>query len=560
MKTILSRLWHVPSRHRPRSDHDELYHDPAAENGFILPLVLGIIIVMVIVMLAAASIIDTNFGIVGQNNDSQKAFNIAEAGANYYLWHLSHNPTDYKDGKTTPTTPDPVLGYGPYVHTYTDASATNAGTFTLWINPQGSGSTIVKVRSIGQAKGEKTLRTVEAQIGAPSFASYGVVSDSALWFGNTESASGPVHSNQGVRMDGANTTDVTSANSTYVPSNAIGGNGASHPGVWCDTAVTSPVNCNTRSKVDWRFPVPSVDFNQVSGSLCAMKKTAFLANGSTSALASQANACSQTPTTRTNAYLPQRSASGSFSVTQGYLVQLNTNGTYDLFNVNGENDTLTPYTSALTLQSVASGITMPTSGVIFAEDNVWVRSNPTYHGRVTIGAGRLASAANNANIVIADDLVYSTKNGQDAIGLVAEDSVYIAPYAPNSSGAFTFEVDGALLAGSGNVMYGENGNNAQHPAGYRVSPNSCTRGWVNANQQFLFYGSVANRLTWTWTWLVGNNACGNAVRDPVSGSYISGILNNTTQYDTNLLYAPPPSYPITSSYNILSWREVLTHP
>ena len=380
--------------------------------------------------------------------------------------------------------------------------------------------------------------------------SYAVSSDAAIWFGSTEAATGPVHSNLGIRMDGANTTDVTSSNTTYVPPSSLGGDGNSHPGVWCNTSITSPVNCNTRSKIDWRYPVPTIDFTQITGSLCSMKKTAFLSDASTSSLAGLANACSQTPTTRTSSYLPQRSTSGSFSLSKGYLINLNTNGTYDLSYVNGEVDTSTPYTSALTLQSVASGVSMPSSGVIYAEDNVWVRTNPTFHGRVTIAAGRLATTT-NANIVIADDLVYSTKTGADAIGLVAEDSVIIAPYAPPSSGSFTFEVDAAAIAQNGTVLY---------PSDYRVDSDRCSRGWVSSNQLFNFFGAVATRQPWTWTWLRGSSSCGDAAYSSTEGKYISGIQHNNSQYDYSLLYTPPPSFPITSTYNVLSWREFLTKP
>jgi len=520
-----------------------------SSEGFISPMLISIMIALVFLTGAALEIVESNTTLVGTNVQSQKAFNIAEAGVNYYLWHLSHNQTDFKDGQSTPTTPDPTLGFGPYVHNYINDDAINEGTFTLWVNPQGGGSTIAKIRSIGKVAGTNITRTIDAQIGSPSFASYAVVSDSALWFGNTESATGPVDSNQGVRMDGASSTDVTSANASYVPSFQIGGDGASHPGVWCNSSVTTPVNCNTRPKTDWRYPVPTIDFNQVTGSLCTIKKTAFLADASTASLASGANACSQTPTNLTAAYLPQRSSSGSYSLTKGYLIKLNSNGTYDLLQVNGENDRTTSYTSALTTSPIATGITIPSSGVIFAEDNVWVLSNPTYHGRVTIAAGRLATS-NNAEIVIAGPLVYSTKNGSDAIGLIAEDSVTVAPYAPPSSGSFNYEIDGALIAESGSVLY---------PSVYRTNANACTKGWVSSNQQFTFYGSVATRQTWTWTWLDGGSPCGDAANDPTNG-YISGIENNNTQYDYNLQYSPPPSYPITSTYNVLSWREVLTHP
>ncbi len=518
------------------------------ESGFIVPTLLSMIVVLGILSLSVAIMVDTNLSSVTRDIDNQKAFNISEAGVNYYLWHLSHNQSDYKDGKTTPTTPDPVLGYGPYTHNYVDDNAKTTGTFTLWINPQAN-STIVTVRSIGKLNGKNITRTIDAQIGAPSFASYSVAGDGALWFGANEVADGPVHSNQGIRMDGNNTSDVTSANSTYTPPGSLGGNGQPHPGVWCSTSVTTPIDCNTRSKAAWQYPVPTIDFNSVSGDLCKMKKKAFADYAATSALANLANACSQVPNTRTNAYLPRRSTTGSFSLSRGYLIQLNSDGTYNLSQVNAETDTQSSYTTALTLVGIANNITLPPSGVIFAEDNVWVRTNPTFHGRVTIGAGRLASAAQNAEIMIADDMIYSTKNGSDSIGLVSEHSVTIAPYAPPQSGSFNFEVDAAVIAQTGDVEF---------PLNYRENGN-CTKGWKNSDQTLTYYGSVATRQTWTWLWGVGGGPCGNAVNDSPNG-YISGFKHNTTQYDYNLQYSPPPSFPITSTYNVLSWREVLTKP
>ncbi len=516
------------------------------DPGFTLPSVLSFIVLAGVLSVTLLTVIQNNLFVANNNAQRQQAFNIAEAGINYYLWHLSHNPTDFKDGQAMPATPDPELGYGPYVHNYIDDNARTTGTYTLWIKPQGNGSTIATVRSIGQVKNTNTIRTVEAQLGVPSFASYVVNSDTALWFGNTETADGPVHSNQGIRMDGASTTDVTSANSTYVPSGQLGGDGSSHTGVWCKSTVVTPIDCTTRNKSDWRYPVASIDFNQITSSLCSMKKSAFAADSSTANLATQANACSQTPSTRTTSYIPQRAS--SYNAARGYLVQLNTDGTYDLYNVNGENDQNTPYTSALTLQSVATNISIPSTGIIYVEDNVWIRTNPTFHGRVSIGAGRLATT-NNARVVISDDVIYSAKDGSDVIGLIAEGDILVAPYAPPVGGAFNFEINAALISQSGKVEY---------PVRYRSNNSRCTRGWVNSNQTFDFYGSVSTRLGWTWTWLLGGS-CGDAVNNAGQG-YITGILNNNTKYDYNLLYSPPPSFPLTSTYNILSWREVLTTP
>lgn len=518
------------------------------ESAVILPSVLSIMLGFIIMSGAVLTLIQSNLGIVGRNVKSQQAFNIAEAGANYYLWHLSHSPLDFKDGQSTPTTPDPALGYGPYVHDYYDDNSKKTGKYTLWIKPDSVGSTVATVRSIGEVNGSNIKRTVEVKIGATSFASYGLVSDSVFWFGNTESADGPVHSNIGIRMDGPSNGEVTSSNSTYVPPGSYGGDGTSKPGVWCHPSITTPVNCNTRSKADWRYPVPLVDFNLVSSSLCNIKKEAFKSDAGTASLAALANACTQTPTTRTNAYLPQRSTTGTYNIARGYMIELNPAGTYNLYQVNGETDTQTTWTTALTEVLVANNITIPASGVIFAEDNVWVRSNPTYSGRVTIGSGRLATTQ-TTNIVIADDLVYGTKNGDDAIGLVSENDVLVAPYAIPQTGAFNFEVNAAIIAQAGSVRY---------PSTYRSSSSTCTRGWVNNNQQFLFYGSIATRQAWTWT-VTSGSSCANSVNDG-TGTYWRGVKNNTTQYDYNLEYAPPPNYPITGGHNILSWREVLTQP
>jgi hypothetical protein len=280
-----------------------------------------------------------------------------------------------------------------------------------------------------------------------------------------------------------------------------------------------------------------------------MKKAAFASDSATASLASGSNACSRTPGTRTAAYLPQRSSSANSS--RGYLIELNTNNTYNLYTVNNVNDTQTSYTSALNTQSVASNIAMPSTGVIFAEDNVWVRTNPTYHGRVTIASGRLATSV-STNITIADDLVYSTKNGDDAIGLLAENSIHVAPFAPPppSSGSFTYEIDAAVMAMAGDVEF---------PSNYSFASGRCTPGWISPNQKLLFYGSIAVRQTWTWSWQQGGD-CGDDVYDAGTNQWISGFENNTTTYDYNLKYAPPPGWPTTSGYNVLSWREVLTHP
>lgn len=518
-----------------------------SEAGFTMPTVLSFIIAMGIITATVMMIVVGNLVSSGEIIRRQQALSIAEGGINYYLWHMAHNGVDFKDGNSTPTTPDPKLGYGPYEHDYYDTKARKIGTYTLWVRPNGSGSTVMTVRSIGKTD-DNITRTIEARIGAASFASYGLLADVEFWFGQFEAADGPVFSNQGVHMDGPNSDTVGSANSDYIPLDRFGGDGAMKSGVWCSATVLAP-NCLTRDKSNWLYPRPSVDFNQVTGALCTMKKVAFANDNATAAFATRSDACNLAPASRSSAYIP-RYSSNSFSNRKGYLIQLNPNGTYDLYKVSNEDDTLGDYNMALTKTIVQLGVPVPSSGVVFVEDNVWVRSNSTFAGRLTVAAGRLGNDTNSANVNIIGDIKYTTKNGQDAIGLIAEKDVVIAPYAIPQSGDFTFEIDAATLAQSGSVTY---------PRYYKTNASRCTKGWVGPGQKFVYYGSVATRQYWTWNYTY-DYSCPDNARDVSASKFISGVKNTTTSYDYNLYYAPPPSYPITGGYDILNWREVVNRP
>lgn len=500
---------------------------PEFHSGFIVPALLALIIAFSMLMVVVSSVISNTLGSATRNQNSQMALNIAEAGINYYLWHMSHNPTDYKDGQSLPATPDSTYGYGPYVHNYTDGTGKVKGTYTLYIQPGSDGSGVTTVRSKAVPVGSPTIsRTVEAKIGAPSFSTYAVVSNSELWFGSTEVADGGVHSNVGVKMDGVNNSSVTSSKATYVPSSSSGnGSGTTRPGVWCDVAITNP-NCATRSTQSWRYPVPSVDFNKITTDLCSLKKTATNNQAS--------NACSQRPA-RTDSYLPPRNT--SFNDAIGYLITLNNNGTYTLSNVNNERDTRSNYSSALSTSLVASNIAIPNSGVIFVEDNVWVRSEASgFDGRVTIASARLAVSGSTV-ATIADNLLYADKySGNDSIGVIAEYNIDVAPYVPAP-----LEINAALIAQTGRVQfrprYNYNG--------------ASTVGYIDPTKNLTFFGSVASNLQWTWSWI----RCSSQ-----STSCWSGFEYNETKYDENLRYNPPPYFPVTTTYDILQWREIVATP
>ena len=74
---------------------------------------------------------DSQLRVAKRSNDQSLAFKIAEAGVEYYRWHLAHDPNDFKDGTNQS---------GPYTHSYKDKDGNTIGQFILDITPPPSGS------------------------------------------------------------------------------------------------------------------------------------------------------------------------------------------------------------------------------------------------------------------------------------------------------------------------------------------------------------------------------------------------------------------------------------
>jgi hypothetical protein len=368
------------------------------QDGFFLPAIITIVLGLSVLGMALATVMIADVGFTSHEQRSQSAFNIAEAGINYYLWHLAHNSTDYTDGNAQSGS----APYGPYVHSYTDNSGNVLGTYTLYITPPSNGSTVTTVKSIGQVTGLKGTRTILAQLGIPSFANYVLLTNTEVWFGPTESSNGPVQSNVGVHFDGTNNGPVESASATYTPTASFGGDGAVHNGVWGNGGPQS----------QWQYPVPAVDFNSVTANL-------------------------QT--------LSTQAQSGGVYLTSskklGYYLNLKANGSIDIYTVKSENG------SGITTSFVRNQAA-PVNGVFYVSDNVWV-AGTGYPGRITIASGVLPSNnATNTSIKVSGNLTYAAKDGTAAIGLIAQQDIDVPQYDPNN-----LEIDAALLAQNGHVWF-----------------------------------------------------------------------------------------------------------
>lgn len=401
------------------------------QRGFIMLTVLIMAVLLSALGMIGTQLLISNARFQKYEERSAQALNVAEAGVNYYLWHLAHNATDYKDGGTTPNTPP----YGPYTHNYYDGDGNLLGTYTLWITPPASGSTVTTVKSIGQVPNFSGTRTILAQLGQPSFANFALLTGTEVWFGAGESSSGPVHSNVGVHMDGTNNGPVTAANATYKPTPAFGGDGATHNGVWGNGGPTS----------QWQYPVPPIDFSKVTADY--------------SSCITQAQS--------DGIYLPK-------SNRQGYYLKLKSNGTIEQYLV--QNETSSGITK--TTSSPITTFNAPANGILYVQDNVWVEGTG-WPGRINILSGRLPdNPATNTSIAIIGNLTYAAKDGSAVIGLVAQKDIRIPTYAPSN-----MEINGALLAQKGHVWYPNSGSVKSNLIFYGAinSYDFWTWSWVNGS-------------------------------------------------------------------------------
>jgi len=459
---------------------------PHNKKGEMLIYLLIIVSLFAVMMLPVINNLALKTKVTASTVASEQALQIAEAGINYYQWHLAHFPTDYYDGNAATST-------GPYVHTYTDLdNQTVLGKYSLTITPPSTGSTIVTIQSTGAtAAYPGVTRTITAKYGIPSLAQYSFLSNDVIWIGNNENISGLMQSNNGIRFDGTTNAAVESAKATYTcPSTQGSPCPATENGVWGGASQTT--------QSFWTYPVPSVDFSSITSSLATMENSA-----ETSGI-----------------FLPPSNA-------QGYSLVFLSNGTVNIYKVtsltsnptgwdvyNNPQNQYTDYNARTLLYNKA----VPANGIIYIEDTTWVEG--TVKGRVMVAAATLPYNPSTApSIYIPNNLVYAAKDGTNALGLLAQNNIVVTYHAPS-----TIEIDAALVAQNGS-------------AEFFYYPN-------DIKTTISIFGAIMTYGQWTWTWVDGSN-------NTVSGY---NVTNDT--YDGNLLYSPPPGFPLsTSGYQQLSWNS-----
>lgn len=472
------------------------------KSGMILPLVLvfGTIFILILGGIVSWGIL--NLRAARQAVQKEVAFQIAESGLEYYRWHLAHSPTDYQDGTSDP---------GPYTHVFYDKNGYRIGQFTLDITPPLIGSSIVTIKSSGKSDTEYTgERVLVSRLAKPSLAKFSVAANSGMRFGEGTEVYGPIHSNGGIRFDGLAHNTITSALASYDDLDHIGGN---EFGVHTHANVGGGVNDNFRpleappSAVPSRtdifiagrtFPVPVVDFTGLTADISQMKTDAQAAGF-------------------------YRAGSGAL----GYHVVLKINDTFDLYTVNAlkappmwcSNGATGWGTWSINTETLLGNYSLPGNGLLYLEDNVFV-DGQINTARVTVVAAIFPdNPASRKSITVNSNLLYTNYDGQDVISLIAQNNINVGLYSLD-----TLRIDAALVAQNGR-------------AGRYYYSSFC--GAEYQRQLLTLYGMIASNLRYGFAYADG-----------------TGYQIRSLNYDDNLLYSPPPSFPQTSEQYInISWGE-----
>jgi len=405
-------------------------------------IIIGGIIIMA--SAAVASLLISEHHKVDRSVAREETLQIAEAGANYYRWVLSHDPTNYTGASQD----------------YYDTAGNVIGHYTVTVTPPNNGSTVVTLTSTGWTTlYPQVKRTLQVRYGKPSYSQFAFLTNSNVWFGSDEEIHGRLHSNGGIRMDGVVDSIASSIKATYICGPEHNCNNEEKPGIW-GTGQTPAL---------WDFPVADgIDFNSVTLDFQNMKDTA---------------------------------AAGGIAITnsnsKGYHIVFNNNGTFSLFKVTKLRDPVWGYNgtdwtyesndiSKETAVSQYQNHALPSNGIIFVGDNTWVTGK--VNGRVTVAAANLPEGSGTMyNIIIPDNITYyPDRTSGSVLGLIAQNDILVPLYSQTN-----LIIDAALLAQSGHDF-----RYYYYPAYY---PADTIKNSIES------YGTIITNTVWTWSWVDSSN-------------------------------------------------------
>lgn len=434
------------------------------QNGSMMLIVLIFSSIAVLILGSLIILIQVQRTASLKEASSLNALSIAEAGVNYYRWHLAHTPDEFTQDTG--------------IHDYNDPYGGQIGQFDLTVTAPSEGSDNVTIRSTGWTTAHPNIqRTIEVSYGIQSLAQYAFLSNSNVWFGDKEELKGPMHSNGGIRMDGQSNSTLTSAKETYICGPEHNCDNETKPGIW---------GSGTNDKF-WNFPVAAVDFDAIILDLATMKQDAsddgiFLASSGS------------------YGYLVTFSQTGTFSinkVTSVYSPEQGYNGTEWVYEANSYKNS-DPIAG---LQNIA----IPNNGIIYLEDKVWVEGK--IHGRATVVAAKTIEQGSNASIIIQNNMEYHDNNS-DRLALIAQQDILVPLRSPDF-----MKIDGALLAQKGHVF-----------RYYYPQYNSQPYKTYALRKKIQTYGTIITNTIWTWSWVSSDDGPVISGYEQTQTSYDTDLL------------------------------------
>ncbi len=477
---------------------------PRDRGGMLIPVLIFSAIFM---MLATALLqfLLTQHTFMKTRVEREQAFTIAEAGLEYYKWFLAHYPNDFTNGTGEP---------GPYVIDYDDPEGDVIGTYTLDISGSSycNVTSSVDIRSTGApAVNPARTRTVFGRYARPTVADYAYILAADVWAGADRQIFGPYHSNGGIRMDGTNHSSVSSGRATWNCTPSFGCNPAQPhaPGVFGGSPNSHL----------WATGTPPISFSDLTVDLVNLKASA------------QADGL----------YFAQVSGG---SPERGYRAVLQPNATIDVYRVDSSalvwsydlrNASTTPQywqqrREIITGHTFLGNYTLPPDcPVVFFEDRVWLEGQ--VGSKVTVVSADLLDATYTTDIIINNNITYTTVDGSVGLTAIAQHDMTIPLASPNN-----LVLQGIFIAQTG--RFGRNHYRSASPysvpAGYGTY---VTRASINTLGTIVSSGRVGER----WT---------------SEGTTLSGYLSRTNTYHAALASDPPPLTPATSvDYRLVLWRE-----
>ena len=446
-----------------------------------------------------------------------ESLHLAEAGVNYYRWHLRHLPDDLQDGQAWCCESPPCEVCGPYEHSYSDGISKVEGKFSLEIEGRvqcGKVATVTITSTGWTDKFPQTKRKVSVSYIRSTVADFAYLLNDNVWAGSDREIKGPYHSNGGIRMDGENNALVTSARSTWVCTDSFGCDvcpiSAGCAMVGADCVCPGVFTTANGDEELFRYPIPPFDFAGITMDLAEIKDL--------------------TKNHGEGVYLPP-------SGEKGYYVMLNKE-TIDVYKITDlgavyaydlEEGWHWEYSVIDVKDAVPQTLSLPSDcGLVFVEDDLWIDGE--VEGNLTVVSADLETPIEETNIWITGDITYQNKDGLDGLVLLAQHNNLISLSVAPEPGE-RLELHGIYIAQTGH--FGRNHYDCS------MYPIDCIKDYLEVYGSIVSEGRVGTR--WSYSW----------------GGIASGFELRENIYDPEQSFNPPPFLPcISDEYGLKEWEEL----